>query len=180
MGIDVYMSGSPRLREELGWHGRAGYLRESYHGGPYAIPVLLPEGWERDPEEGYFPIAAATLRERLPATVFTALARQAIVYGDQDASTGKIDLGDAAVMPPPDGELDEGALKAIRDLFSNLTFPDPEAPLPDLSEEQHRAIADMIAACNLPQDALEIVDFVELAERQEREIGEPVEIWVDH
>src|SRR6266566_5106087 len=53
MGIDVYMKWKGQTEEEhkaqiTGFsvmHGHVGYLREAYHGEPYATEVLFPEGW---------------------------------------------------------------------------------------------------------------------------------------
>jgi hypothetical protein len=54
MGIDAYLRyrGQPYSEHEqqfTGWkmdQGSVGYLREAYHGGPYATRVLLVEGFE--------------------------------------------------------------------------------------------------------------------------------------
>lgn len=104
MGIDVYLSwhGMTREQREAQYTGMSvkagvvGYLREAYHGGPYATKVLVPEGWE-DHEEGALdgggerdvddaptfygvPIPAATLHERLPRTLEVAAERERVVY----------------------------------------------------------------------------------------------------
>lgn len=94
MGIDVYMLWNGQTEEErkaqyTGFsiaHGHVGYLREAYHGAPYATEVLVPEGWEdeSDDEEGTGGIAipAATLRERLPKVLATAAERSRVVYNE--------------------------------------------------------------------------------------------------
>jgi hypothetical protein len=93
MGIDVYMRWKEQTEDErkaqyTGFsiaHGHIGYLREAYHGGPYATKVLFPEGWmdgEYDNELG-IPIKAITLRERLPATIIAAIERASIVYHEE-------------------------------------------------------------------------------------------------
>lgn len=47
MGIDVFMSWGDGPSFEGGhrhaFRGANGYLREAYHGGPYATVVLVPE-----------------------------------------------------------------------------------------------------------------------------------------
>jgi hypothetical protein len=67
-------------------HGHVGYLREAYHGSPYATKVLVPEGWsdeaERDEELGV-PIKAAVLRERLPDVIKAAIERAEVVYKEK-------------------------------------------------------------------------------------------------
>ena len=99
MGIDCYLINPDTNKlhaEETGQEhrmgfnimsGDAGYLREAYHGGPYATQVLLPEGWidehERD-EEGNFTLEASTLRHRLPKTLEAATIRNRQNYSGQD------------------------------------------------------------------------------------------------
>src|SRR5689334_14011871 len=84
---------SPVKREELQekvseafdrLHGD-GYLRESYHGGPYVTRYLVAEGWDEDKhdyEAGGVPIPAKVLRERLPVAVLLAIYRRHVVYGE--------------------------------------------------------------------------------------------------
>lgn len=98
MGIDCYLINPDTNKlhaEETGqeeamgfnpFSGHAGYLREAYHGGPYATQVLLKEGWfdeERD-EEGNFSLEASTLRERLPETLEAAAIRNRVNYAHRD------------------------------------------------------------------------------------------------
>jgi len=64
--------------------GHVGYLREAYHGEPYATKVLVPEAFE----ELRVPIHAATLRSRLPATLVVARERERQIY---DASDSEIE-----------------------------------------------------------------------------------------
>lgn len=121
MGIDVYMKWKDQTEDErqaqfTGFsieHGHVGYLREAYHGSPYATRVLLPEAYEAD---GAVSIPASTLRERLQATLEACAERHRIVYKDS----------------------------------------------PEDIERYQRAY----------------VDFIALAERKERETGEPVKILV--
>ena len=75
MGIDVYAQWDGQTKEEkkaqfTGFNvmsGHVGYLREAYHGGPYATQTLAPECWAG--EESAQPIPAATLRARLPKAI---------------------------------------------------------------------------------------------------------------
>jgi hypothetical protein len=72
MGIDIYLTWDGITPEEekkqiTGFsiqHGHVGYLREAYHGGPYATKVLVPEAFEDDAE-----ISADVLESRLPAAL---------------------------------------------------------------------------------------------------------------
>jgi hypothetical protein len=170
MGIDVFMTWpgqSQADREAQGFmtppteRGGAGYLRESYHGGPYATMVLLPEGWTGD-DYAPFQISAAMLRERLPTAVFAALARQEIVYGGNAKpwmATGGLDV-------------------LMKTIIENIS--DRSAFEIAITDEQWRVIEERILRRDLPDYALAFVEFVELAERKEREVGQPVSVYVDH
>lgn len=71
MGIDIYlrwhgMDEDDEKKQYTGYDttaGNVGYLRESYHGGPYATKILVREAFEADNAEAEIP--AAVLRERL-------------------------------------------------------------------------------------------------------------------
>lgn len=84
MGIDVYakwdgQTDAEKKAQITGFsivHGHTGYLREAYHGGPYATRVLFPECFSDD-VDGAVPIPAATLRERLPLAINATAERYA-------------------------------------------------------------------------------------------------------
>jgi hypothetical protein len=89
MGIDIYAKwdGMTEAEENAqstaflsGEHGHIGYLREAYHGEPYATKVLVPEAFQ----EQRVPIYAATLRDRLAATLVIAEQREREIYGVTD------------------------------------------------------------------------------------------------
>lgn len=83
MGIDMYLqwdgqTEAERQEQYTGYstvHGHVGYLREAYHGGPYATKVLASESWDAeigDDEDN--PIGA-----RIPAPVLRSRLKAAIV-----------------------------------------------------------------------------------------------------
>jgi hypothetical protein len=84
MGIDIYVQWDGMTKEEhqaqiTGFsvvHGHVGYLREAYHGEPYATHVLVPEAFET----GAAQIPADILRRRLPAALAAAERREREVY----------------------------------------------------------------------------------------------------
>jgi hypothetical protein len=88
MGIDIYaewngMSEAEKKAQITGFsveHGHVGYLREAYHGEPYATHVLVPESFETGRAE----IRAETLWERLGETLKTAERREREIYGETD------------------------------------------------------------------------------------------------
>lgn len=92
MGIDIYMRWELITEEQkeaqlCGFDvtkGATGYLREAYHGEPYATQVLLPETFNVGGAPVHIP--AATLRERLPETIATAIRREREVYKGDDVN----------------------------------------------------------------------------------------------
>lgn len=85
MGIDIYASWQGQTDEQAEQQashvfsiaaGHEGYLRESYHGSPYATRVLVPEAFNDNGAD----IPAAVLRQRLGATLAAAIERQRVVY----------------------------------------------------------------------------------------------------
>ena len=89
MGIDIYAKWDRMTPEEdasqiTGFsveHGYVGYLREAYHGEPYATKVLVPEAFKY----GRTRIDADTLQKRLADTLHVAETREREVYGVTDA-----------------------------------------------------------------------------------------------
>lgn len=171
MGIDVYMSWEGQTEEEheaqlTGFNtmvGGVGYLRESYHGGPYATQSLLPECWASD--DGRARIPAAVLRARLEGEVVepTADAREAMASASAFASRvhGLFSemVGEGQMSPPGHGAHVDAPLtvvEAIEQRIANV-YPDAEPGYADQIKASFRS-------------------FVELAERKEAETGQPVTI----
>src|SRR3984893_15575344 len=90
MGIDIYakwdgMTEAEEAAQITGFsieHGHVGYLREAYHGEPYATKVLVPEAFKC----GRTGIAADTLQKRLPDALHVAETRERTVYSETDAN----------------------------------------------------------------------------------------------
>jgi hypothetical protein len=88
MGIDIYaewkgMSDAEKKAQITGFsveHGHVGYLREAYHGEPYATKVLVPESFETGRAE----IPAETLWQRLGETLKAAEQREREIYDETD------------------------------------------------------------------------------------------------
>ena len=93
MGIDIYMRWDGMTEEDrdkqiTGFDatvGEVGYLREAYHGGPYATHYLVEEAFEDSPEgradEVHIP--AKELRKRLPLTKEIVIQRFRDVYKEE-------------------------------------------------------------------------------------------------
>lgn len=89
MGIDIYaewdgMTAEDRDDQITGFsieHGDVGYLREAYHGEPYATVELVGEAFVT----GRAHISAAVMRQRLPLVLRLAEERERDVYDVTDA-----------------------------------------------------------------------------------------------
>ncbi len=93
MGIDIYARWQDITEEEIErqyksgfsvYDGRVGYLREAYHGAPYATRHLVAEAFASP--EGTAQIAEAVLKERLPETIKLVTERERQLYGETDRS----------------------------------------------------------------------------------------------
>jgi len=86
MGIDIYARWKGMTKEEeraqiTGFDpckGEAGYLREAYHGEPYATHYLVKEAFAS--KTGKAKIPAKVLRERLPTTLGMVQIREIVIY----------------------------------------------------------------------------------------------------
>lgn len=117
MGIDIYMrwkyiQPDERKAQITGFsveHGHVGYLREAYHGGPYATRTLLPECFDEESTDGklteeevtgnpseypteepsrcYVQYQASELRRRLPEALEVARQRCIQVYKQSAAES---------------------------------------------------------------------------------------------
>jgi hypothetical protein len=86
MGIDIYVRWNKQTEKEkdsqyTGFSvtaGNVGYLREAYHGKPYATKVLVKEAFESSSCEAKIP--AKVLRKRLPEVIKLVIQRAKEVY----------------------------------------------------------------------------------------------------
>lgn len=176
MGIDIYLYWEGQTEEEqeaqfTGFDttaGQAGYLRESYHGGPYATQVLMPECWGPNPE---VKIPASVLRARLDGVVVepTAEARESMANASafvgqvHEMLSGLVSDEGGQVLPSEHGAHVDGPLtvmEAIEQRIAN-NYPGAEPTYVDQVKASYRA-------------------FVELAERKEAETGQPCTIYASY
>ena len=83
MGIDIYMHWDDMTDDEVtaqftGFDttaGNVGYLREAYHGGPYATETLVPEAFEWTQEIGNLMSCAEMAGSELPDDLLDLLSR---------------------------------------------------------------------------------------------------------
>jgi len=199
MGIDIYlkwkgMTAADQQAQYTGFStvaGDIGYLREAYHGAPYATRYFVSEAFEyeydADPnleseDVGYVPIPAATLRERLPYAVILTIARDMIVYGN-DEDVGVFELPPNTSDPVP-GELPPEIMPALAKVFGGITTMRGGSIENYMVERTPPELLKMvdarIRARSLPDYALSYVDFCRLAELKEQETGEPVRILASY
>jgi len=90
MGIDIYAKwlNQTKVEEDKqycgfnAWNGYSGYLREAYHGEPYATHFFVKEAFES--QEAQARIPAKVLKERLPETIKLVREREQGVYQETD------------------------------------------------------------------------------------------------
>jgi hypothetical protein len=176
MGIDVYLEweGQKEEREKAAAEdtphlfsttdGHVGYLREAYHGGPYATKILAREAFDADNCRAEIP--AAVLRERLTHVTEPAMGCD----GGHNAAAMIMALfklktqhdADMAVEPP---NIFSGATapmsveEAVRTRYKRIYNADDEH------------IAEVVQSFR---------DFVALAEKKEREHGKPCTIYASY
>ena len=171
MGIDVYLEwdGQEDERNAAGndskpglfnvTDGHVGYLREAYHGGPYATRLLVPEAFESETCKAAIP--AATMRHRL--TNATRAARGVNNGHDVAAMIAQMLGSNAEVITPTtirSGETPEMSVEdAVRERYTAIYN----------SDEEH--IQDVIQSFR---------DFVALAERKERQLGKPCVVYASY
>lgn len=170
MGIDVYLQWDGMTEQEergqitgFSTTGRAGYLRESYHGGPYATHILVREAFESEDCEAEIP--AAVMRERLthvtePARVpglademsnMLCFILSAAVSGESDTVTGH-----AGCVP---------------------TVPET---VEDCVRIRCARVYPKMPAAAVEEYVQEFRDFVALAELKERETGKPCTVYASY
>ena len=86
MGIDIYLKWDGMTNEDVAAQctgfdvtsGHVGYLREAYHGDPYATQYLVKEAF--DSKDGEATIPAKTLKRRLEKTLKLVAEREKKLY----------------------------------------------------------------------------------------------------
>lgn len=185
MGIDIYLSWKGMTKKEkqaqvCGFsvvHGHAGYLREAYHGGPYATKILVREAFESKTCKAKIP--AVIMQERLwnvtePARNVEGgdMIAQAVAAAMRELKeTGK--LANFATMFPEGMRLEMPS----RPPASSLT--EPMSVIEAIKERQK---------LRYPKDDPEMVekiiqsfrDFVALAARKEAKTGRPCTVYASY
>lgn len=163
MGIDIYlewdnMDAESKKAQVTGFcttAGEVGYLREAYHGGPYATRILVREAFE-DPD-CTAQIPAAVMKERLTSVTEPAATQNnghfmAAAVVDMLKETLGNGVGPEGSVQP-DATRPMTVYEAIVERYSRLY---PES-----------------AAEYIPRVMTSFYDFVALAEEKEKETGKP-------
>jgi hypothetical protein len=204
MGIDIYARWEGQTEEEkqaqyTGFstcHGHVGYLREAYHGGPYATSELVPEAFDHEKcaGEGDFfgaEIKGSDLAARLPKAALAALIREATIYSSGDARAILCEMGIEPKAPGSDiqkvfedGEVEEVAeslakvfMREIPMLREGAAGLDAEVAtqIPELK------ITDSLMAKVVTVDTVRsLFLFVRLCILKERETGRPCRIYASY
>lgn len=172
MGIDIYLKWQGQTEAEMfgqvtGFQssGRAGYLREAYHGGPYPSHILVREAFEADDCEAEIP--AAVMRERL--TSVTEPARG-------------VDGGDKAAQLIMQALLQVTAADPALSITGGHTGDSRTDPM--TVEEAARMRIANVYPDTTPEETENYVqmyrDFVALAELKERETGHPCTVYASY
>lgn len=173
MGIDIYLEWAGMTEEdkktqiEKIWSldgGGAGYLREAYHGEPYATHILVREAFEAEDCKAEIP--AEVMRERMTRVTEP-------VYG----KTGGHKLAQALgtmlqrLTEDKEGYAVEGVCRG-----NGQTLPmTVEEAVTERAVKLYNATSEEIQAVKESFWA-----FVELAEQKEKETGKPCTVYASH
>lgn len=195
MGIDIFLlRDGEKVQEDdkVDWlrknQGHVGYLREEYHGGPYATQLLVDEAFESLNYTAKIP--AAVLRQRLTTAQNTQKAvaprvSEQIIYALRV-------LTEKNKIAGVDNTAAKNPAEEAQNLLQQIT--------PELLQEAQKHIATLTARVpkklsvleaaalrerllyDKPDEEIEdclhsFIDFVELAERIEEEQGSPGTIY---
>ena len=170
MGIDIYLEwdGIKEDDKKAQWRtgfsvtaGSVGYLREAYHGGPYATKILCREAFESE-----------TCRADIPAEIL----RERLTNVTEPAYTGNnghnMAMQMLAMLQSMGAEVVGGPIEE-KDITSPMTVEEA------IRERQRRVYTG-----DNDEDTDHVVqsfrDFVSLAEQKERETGKPCTVYASY
>lgn len=167
MGIDIYLEWDGMEEEEKSAQatgfsitsGNVGYLREAYHGGPYATRILVREAFEAENCKAQIP--AEIMRERLTHVTEPAMTGEG--HRLAEMIVGMIESTGADVV-------EGGNIKS--DNTRPMTVEEA------IRERQRRLYGEDEA--HIERVIGSFRDFVELAEKKERQTGKPCTIYASY
>lgn len=167
MGIDIYLEWDGMEEEEKSAQatgfsttsGDVGYLREAYHGGPYATRILVREAFEAEDCRAQIP--AEIMRERLTHVTEPAMTgeghqlAQMIVGMIQDTGAEVVSGGGIQSDTTRPMTVEEAVRERQRRLYGE--------------DENH-----------IERVVKSFRDFVALAEEKERQTGKPCTVYASY
>ena len=167
MGIDIYLEWDGMEEEEKSAQatgfsitsGNVGYLREAYHGGPYATRILVREAFEAEDCRAQIP--AEIMRERLTHVTEPAMTgeghqlAQMIVGMIQDTGAEVVSGGGIQSDTTRPMTVEEAVRERQRRLYGE--------------DENH-----------IERVVKSFRDFVTLAEEKERQTGKPCTVYASY
>lgn len=189
MGIDIYLKWDGMTEEDkakqidIGFSttaGEVGYLREAYHGGPYATQIFFREAFESD--DYHAEIAAAVMAERMNNVTEPAMGCDNGHYFSQLMQTV---LNQADIPKDADTSvIMKTATDQVREIMERGDFPKAPVTTPMTGRE---AIYTRCLAL-YPEDGKKYADdvfesfkrFIALAARKERETGKPCTVFASY
>lgn len=215
MGIDIYMHWDNQTEKEkenqiTGFSttvGNVGYLREAYHGGPYATKILLPESFDDDPNippdltddqrEDFWSnyhgpqIEIKVLVKRLPHAIVAAFMRDSEIYGNTKARDILISLGieptladgsDPSIIDADDdSEASDKVMAVMSNVFSKI-IPNMEQQKSNIvplpsKDETTKLIEAAMKFGGMPRS---LVEFCALAAKKQQDTNLPVSIYASY
>lgn len=166
MGIDIYLTWEGQTKEERNGQitgfsavaGHAGYLREAYHGGPYATEILVREAFDSPDAQAQIP--AAVMRERL-----TNVTEPSRAPGIRAADAMSQAIGNMLAGIADDGTVVEGH-------HGGIATTEPETVEACVRIRCARIYPDMSSEM-VERYVQSFRNFVALAEFKERQTGKP-------
>lgn len=178
MGIDIYlrwdkMTKAAKQRQMSAMFkttcGEAGYLREAYHGGPYATQLIFREAFEA--EEYQAEIPAALMRERMDNVTEAVIGKDvghsiSVLMAQLVAGHGEQFNSIEDLLPHMQAHLNEHGLPKTAPATTPMTGREAiylryRTVYPD---EGDAAAEEVVQS---------FMRFIDLAERQERKTGKP-------
>jgi hypothetical protein len=152
--------------------GHLGYLRESYRGGPYATQILVREAFESRTCIARIP--AAKMRARLTEKSQAATGCNG---GHAIAMFMAQAVHDHKIAGPEDFE------RIINENRDAIIMPDrvtPDMSVEEAVREQYQRVYPEAGAEHVEAVIQSFRDFVELAERKEKELGRPCKVYASY
>lgn len=174
MGIDIYILDNENDKDNWRVHDCRAYLRESYHGGPYATRILCREAFDADNQTAEIP--AEILRERL--THVTEPSNQS--FDHMGALVSMIEKMMTGPNPPEESfgfTLDAETIEEHKNKMADNTHP---MSVEEAVRKRYRLVYPDCSENDIEAAVNRFREFVAFAENRERETGKPCKIYASY